>query len=339
MCSWVCCAAHFFLQLHTASYPAPRDRLRSTRKPQHRFIDSSDFGLEENKLTTPLDIINAGVSRQHSPLPPLSSMTHSLDPAFPPSPTFARYLRPARHDGHLHSRHLLWLILDSAAYQTPYLVVEIRRHSFNTFASNSTSAVDNGLDTPQPRSPCLGDLMRQNSLLHRTVSLPGSERTTVKLTFLSTKSLPPPRFPASSTQADTNAGQQVSAGWYRAANALPLPTSSRFGSASFTTAAHLALSIALNTLNDIPRTNPALYPRRCHSRLGIPPALSPISRHRVAFPLSPLSFPFAPSSPLSTQSPTFSNSDRLDTPCINPTASPPLRIDRLGVETRSRSPL
>ncbi|KAK6966450.1 hypothetical protein R3P38DRAFT_3246162 [Favolaschia claudopus] len=263
---------------------------------------------EGNKLTTPLDIINAGVCRRHSPLPPLSSVTSLNDPLTDQTPPSLHPRRspgiygPLVDDGHLRSRHLLRLILD-AAYQTPYLVVEIRRHPFNTFASNSTSAVDNGLDTPQPRSPCL------------TASLCRLLRCLVALTAPPNRVTQCGRTRCYIVQAchrhvfrrprprPTQTGDDKSA---LAGIVQLLPTSSRFDVyaghrlryASFATAAHLALYVTLNTLSDIPRKC-ALYPRRCHSRLGIPPALSPIPRHRVALPSSPLSFPFAPSSPLS----------------------------------------
>ncbi|KAK7042023.1 hypothetical protein R3P38DRAFT_3178596 [Favolaschia claudopus] len=47
------------------------------------------------------------------------------------------------------------------AYRIRYLTVEIHRHPCSTFTSNSTSALDNALNTPQPRSSRLSASVRR----------------------------------------------------------------------------------------------------------------------------------------------------------------------------------
>ncbi|KAK7017608.1 hypothetical protein R3P38DRAFT_3201118 [Favolaschia claudopus] len=192
-------------------------------------------------------IVYARVSRQDPSLPPLSRPAHRHGPAFSfhPFSTFPRIYGPLVDSSHLRSRHLLWLTLDSAA---PSI-----RHP-----SRPIPSPGDALDIPQPRSP------RLNSLPHRTMSLPLSERTTLKLTFF--KVTLPDVLPDSIRQARGTTSQR----WL--ISALPFSTSSPFDVDDDPRLnAHASHPLAPSSksasfmISLAPLANPALYQHRCFS--------------------------------------------------------------------------
>ncbi|KAK7001837.1 hypothetical protein R3P38DRAFT_3283626 [Favolaschia claudopus] len=341
----------------------------STRKPCPRRRTSLNerqcWLREQNKFATHLDRLRASFSTrsvppiafthltkpsQDDPLTDKGPPSHSIPSRRSPSPPLSTFVvAPSRLRRTFHPPPI-------KSATSPL-----------TSPSRPVPSPGDALDIPQPRSPRLGDTMRQNSLPHRTMSLPLSERTTLKLTFFKVKSAPPPRFPMLfPTQFDRHAERQSMQTRLVASSALPFSTSSPFDvdndprlnahashplapsskSASFTTTADLARYVVLNTLDDFPlpwQTPPFI---KIAASATLPLALSLMPRHCAALPSShspPLCSPFTPSSPLSTPAQAVtdhSNSDNLDTPYrshgVATSAIPLPGIDRPGAETCSR---
>ncbi|KAK7015581.1 hypothetical protein R3P38DRAFT_3276421 [Favolaschia claudopus] len=155
------------------------------------------------------------------------------------------------------------------AYRIRYLAVEIHRHPCSTFASNSTSALDNALNTPQPRSS------RLSASCHISAELAAalSERATVPDVLLDSSrhergntrqhGLSLCRQHPANTEAAIAALPSHLLSFRRTPGTASHPLTPSSMSASFIVTRILARYVVLNTLNAAVPTTPLYQLETC----------------------------------------------------------------------------